>query len=74
MAIEIAKRAVKANDTWDGRPSATFEAAPDGEGWSVLVWRIVGYDSSGKPQFVPGGHRVITIDRDGNITGSMPGR
>ena len=63
--IEIAKDAVRANDTWADR--ATYEAERDGDGWSVIVWRIEGYGKDGQPQFVPGGHRFIRIDKNWNV-------
>jgi hypothetical protein len=57
--IDIAKRAMSANDDWIGR--AQFEKPQrnaDGS-WTVLVWR--------KPA-APGGDRSIQIDAQGNVT------
>ena len=65
-AINIAKEAVAANEKWD--LGAKYEARRDGEGWSVIVWRITGYDQDGSPQFTPGGHRIVSIDVDGKVT------
>jgi hypothetical protein len=65
-AIIIAQDAVAKNDTWAGR--ATYSAQRDGSGWSILVRRIEGYDESGKPISVPGGHRLVLIDEKGNVT------
>ena len=71
--IEIARKAVQSNDTWADR--AKFEAKKNADGmWSVTVWRIEGYDKDGKPQFVPGGHRFITINRQGNVIDYMRGK
>ena len=70
--IDIARKAVQANDTWAER--AEFETTKNADHtWSVTVWRIEGYDEDGKPQFVPGGHRFITIDRQGQVTDYMRG-
>jgi hypothetical protein len=65
-AIIIAQDAVAKNDTWADR--ATYTAQRDGSGWSVLVREIEGYDESGKPIFVLGGHRLVRIDEKGNVT------
>ena len=63
--IDIARRAVEANDSWADR--AEFEAPDknaDGS-WSILVWRI--------PK-TPGGHRLITIDKEGKVISYTRGR
>lgn len=65
MVIQIAKEAVAKNDTWADR--ATYQASHGTNGWSVMVWRIGGYDADGKPLFSPGGHRSIEIDEAGNV-------
>ncbi|MDB6121434.1 MAG: hypothetical protein JWQ71_427, partial [Pedosphaera sp.] len=65
QVIQIAKGAVAKNDNWAER--ATYDASHETNGWSVMVWRIVGYDQNGKPLFVPGGHRLIQIDDQGQI-------
>lgn len=62
-AIAIAREAVTQNDTWVDL--ATFEAKPDGAGWSVVVWR--------QPA-TPGGHRLVLIDAEGNVTNYIRGR
>lgn len=64
--VEIACEVVAANDTWADR--AIYEAKRTDGGWSVMVRRIEGYDSAGRPQFVPGGHRIITMDAKGHVT------
>jgi len=64
-AIEIAKQAVEQRDTWADR--ATYDATPKGDGWTVVVLRIEGIDKDGKPQFVPGGTRYVSIDNKGNV-------
>ena len=70
-AITIAKRAVASNDTWAER--AVYEARSDGSGWSVTAYRIEGYDSSGKPNFVFGGDRTIHINETGAVTSYVRG-
>jgi hypothetical protein len=65
QAIQIAKRALAAKDDWADR--ATYQAHRDGYGWTVTAWRIEGYGKDGKPQFVPGGNRVIVIDGKGKV-------
>ena len=63
--LAIARQAVTTNDTWLDR--AEFEPPkrrPDGS-WSVLVWRL--------PK-TPGGHRVISISEQGQVTGYFRGR
>jgi hypothetical protein len=70
--IAIAKQAVAAQDTWAER--AVYEAKHQQDRWVVMAWRIEGYDSAGKPQFVPGGHRFITIDEHGSIISYIRGR
>ena len=71
--IEIAKQAVDKNDTWADR--ATYDAKKQSDGtWFVTVWRIEGYDNSGKPQFVTGGHRFVSIDSTGRVVDYVRGR
>ncbi len=63
--LAIARQVVATNDTWLDR--AEFETPrrqPDGS-WSVLVWRL--------PK-TPGGHRVIRISEQGQVTGYFRGR
>jgi hypothetical protein len=72
QAIEIARQAVAANDTWANR--AVYQTTAQDGGWSVLVWRITGYDSKGNPQFTPGGHRLVLIDATGRVAGYLRGR
>ena len=72
QVLDIARKAVQANDTWADR--GRFEVKKNADGtWSVMVWRIEGYDMDGKPQFVPGGYRFITIDQQGKVTDYMRG-
>jgi outer membrane biogenesis lipoprotein LolB len=70
-AILIARDAVTKNDTWADR--ATYTAQRNGKGWTVLVRRIEGYDSSGEPYFVSAGHRLVRIDAKGNVTAYVRG-
>ena len=59
QVLAIAREAVATNDTWIDR--AEFETPkrqPDGS-WRVRVWRL--------PK-VPGGHRFISIDENGQVT------
>ena len=67
QVLDIAHKAVQASDTWADRAKSEAKKNADGT-WSVMVWRIEGYDKDGKPQFVPGGDRFITIDRRGKVT------
>ncbi len=65
QVLAIARQAVATNDTWVDRTE--FEAPrrqPDGS-WSVLVWRL--------PK-TPGGHRVVQISEQGQVTGYFRGR
>ncbi len=71
--VEIAKRAVAENDTWADRATYKTKQKDDGT-WLVIVWRIMGYDANGKPQFTPGGHRFIDIDPMGKVTNYGRGR
>lgn len=68
----IARKAVTAHDTW--AESAIYEVRREGSGWSVIVRRIEGYDQSGRPQFVPGGHRIVQIDDAGRVTAYIRGK
>ncbi len=70
--IVIAREAVAAHETWADK--AIYEARREGKGWLVTVWRIEGHDQSGKPQFVPGGHRIVQIDEKGRVTAYLVGR
>ena len=69
--VQIAREAVAKNDTWADH--ATYEASHGTNGWSVMVWRIEGYDTNGKPQFVPGGHRFVQMDEAGKVTSYFRG-
>ena len=63
--LSIARQAVATNDAWLDR--AEFEnprRQADGS-WSVLVWRL--------PK-TPGGHRVIRISEQGQVTSYFRGR
>lgn len=62
-AVEIARAAVAANDDWVDR--ATFDPKRDGDGWRVLVQRH---------PIVPGGHRTVRINADGEVAGYHRGR
>lgn len=62
-AVEIARRAVAANDTWVER--ATFDPKRDGDGWTVDVER--------QPA-VPGGHRFVRINARGEVVDYVRGR
>jgi hypothetical protein len=84
LAIEIAQRAVAANDgpvqVADDQsievaidqtaPVATYEysATPDGEGWRVGARLVERRDPDGEPGYIRGGRRVIVIDRGGRVT------
>ena len=70
-AVAIARRAVAKNDTWADR--AIYEARREGDGWSVTAWRIEGYRPDGKPKHVPGGFRVVTIDKRGKAVRYLRG-
>ncbi len=62
-AIEIAKILVADKETWADR--AEYTAKKAGEGWSVMVWRI--------PK-TPGGHRLISLTREGKLVKYVRGR
>ena len=62
--VEIARRAVAANDTWVEK--AEFEIPRrDGTGWRVHVWRL--------PK-VWGGDRFVLIDEKGSVTAYLRGK
>ncbi len=60
-ALQVAKRAVKTQDTWADR--AKYEVDRIGNSWRVQVTRIEPDGSN-----VPGGWRSIDIAADGTIT------
>jgi Tfp pilus assembly protein FimT len=70
-AIRIAQQAVKANDSWANR--AKYNASREGTNWFVFAQRIAGYDKKGRPLFVPGGHRVVVINKSGRVIRYMRG-
>jgi hypothetical protein len=71
QAIEIARRAVAANETWtDG---ATYEATREDDLWSVHVWRIDGYGPDGEPLWTFGGDRSVEIEPNGRVVRYMFG-
>jgi len=70
----IASEAVAKNDAWAHRAVYRVHRKENGTGWMVTAWRITGYNDDGKPQFVPGGHRLIEIDAAGNVAAYMRGR
>jgi hypothetical protein len=63
--MEIAKEAVAANDTWGDRAEYGMPTQQEDGSWSVLVVRI--------PK-TPGGHRIIEIDTNRNVTNYVRGR
>lgn len=62
-ATEIAKILIANKETWADR--AEYAAKRTGEGWSIMVWRL--------PK-TPGGHRMITLTREGKLAKYMRGR
>jgi len=62
-AISIAKAIVADKETWADR--AEYTAKRKGEYWSILVWRM--------PK-TPGGHRTITLTREGKLIDYLRGR
>ncbi len=60
--LQRAREIVGRQDTWADR--ATYKATRKGHQWTVLVRRIEGYDQEGRPQFVPGGERLLVIGSD----------
>jgi hypothetical protein len=72
QAIEIARRAVEANETWADR--ATYEATRDEDRWSVHVWRIEGYGPDGEPLQAFGGDRFVEIEPNGRVVRYTFGR
>jgi hypothetical protein len=61
--VAIARQAVRTNDTWSS--TASFEVRSNATGWAITVWR--------EPR-VPGGHRLIRIDQNGQVTACIRGR
>lgn len=43
------------------------------EDWVVTVWHVYGFFKDGKPQFVPGGHTGVILDKDFKVKSKMPG-
>src|SRR5436190_5747575 len=54
--IEIARREVRARETWEAR--AKYTSKRDGHGWSVFVVRVEGRSPEGEDLIQPGGHRL----------------
>jgi hypothetical protein len=71
-ALEIAKRAVAAKESWADR--ATYEARREADRWVVSVQRIEGYTADGAPLHVRGGHRLYVLDKEGHVARHIPGR
>ncbi len=71
-AVEIARRAVAANETWANR--ATYEATCNEDGWSVHVCRIEGYGADGEPLITCGGDRFVEIEKNGRVVRFSVGR
>ena len=65
-AIEIARREVRARETWEAR--AKYTATRDDGGWSVFVQRVEGRSPQGEDLVMPGGHRLLKIDGQGKVT------
>jgi len=62
-AIEIAKALIAGRETWADR--AEYVAKPQTGHWSIQVWRT--------PK-TPGGHRLITLTREGKLKDYVRGR
>ena len=62
--LAIARQAVATNDTWVERAEFERPKRQSDGSWSVLVWRL--------PK-VPGGHRIIRIDKEGTVTAYIRG-
>jgi hypothetical protein len=62
--LAIARAFVATNDTWVEQSEFETPKLETNGSWSVLVWRI--------PK-VPGGHRFITIDKEGKVVDYIRG-
>ena len=62
--VAIARQAVATNDTWLDRAEFETPRRQPGGSWSVLVWRL--------PK-TPGGHRIIHINDQGQVTAYFRG-
>ncbi len=58
----------------DGRPvDAFYKATKTTNGFDVHVEYVTGYDSSGQPIFIPGGHCHVVISDEGVVVEVQPG-
>ena len=61
QVIQVAKGAlVKPGEPLDAR--YLIRTNPRG-GWDITVWHVMGYDWLGHPEFVPGGHTDVELDK-----------
>jgi hypothetical protein len=65
QVLAIARAAVATNDTWLDRAEFEPPKQQTNGTWSVIVWRL--------PK-QPGGHRIVSIDATGKVTGYLRGR
>jgi len=65
QVLAIARQAVTTNDTWVDRAEFETPRRREDGSWSVLVWRL--------PK-TPGGHRIVRISEQGQVTSYFRGR
>jgi hypothetical protein len=70
-AIQTAKTHLEKTD---GQPvDAMYKVTKTASGFDVHVEYVTGYDTSGQPMFVPGGHCNVVISTQGSVVKVQPG-
>jgi hypothetical protein len=70
-AIQTAKMHL---EKLDGRPlDAMYKATKTASGFEVHVEYVTGYDDSGQPVFIAGGHCNVRISAQGRVVEVQPG-
>ena len=65
--VESAVRCIDQKEDWGDK--AEYAVAKAGDGWVVTAWRVEYPTAKGPDRYKPWGFRVITLDRDGQVTG-----
>lgn len=77
LAADVAKAIQTAKthlEKLDGEPvDAMYKVTETENGFYVHVQYVTGYDDSGQPVFIPGGHCGVVISADGDVVEVNPG-
>jgi len=58
----------------DGKPvDAYFKVTMTDAAYEVQVFYVTGYDDTGEPIFIPGGHCTVLISKQWEVTKVLPG-